>query len=197
MKRPLLVALLYAALSLGANPGYAQDMPSDFRAHLMSIRTGDMRKMKIHAAPVALPDTPFQDIDGNEIRFTDSHGKFLVVNFWATWCAPCREEMPSLAALRTAYADGVFDVITIATGRNRIEGIEKFYAEVGITDLPILLDPKGKIAREMGVLGLPVTLIVDPEGYEIGRLTGGADWFGQDALTFLKAVLDGPDGMEK
>ncbi len=196
MKRSLFAALLYAAFSLSANPALAQEMPGDFRDYLLSIREGDMRKMKIHETPIKLPDTAFIDVEGTEIRFSDSNGKFRVVNFWATWCAPCREEMPALATLRTEYGDGVFDVMTIATGRNRIEGIEKFYKEVGITDLPILLDPKGKLAREMGVLGLPVTVLVDAKGYEIARLTGGADWFDETTLTFLKAVLDGPGDME-
>lgn len=189
MKLPLL-ALLYAAMTLGANPVIAQGLEEDHRNVLIANRTDDMRKMSVHTEARAPIDVAYTDVDGNPLTLRDSDGTIRLVNFWATWCAPCREEMPSLAALRAEHTDGNFEVITIATGRNRISGIETFFVETGISNLPIYLDPKGQLARSMGVLGLPVTVLLDAEGYEIARLTGGADWHGDSAQSWLSILLD-------
>ena len=123
------------------------------------------------------------------MTFADTNGQFRLVNFWATWCAPCREEMPALDALQLELGGDDFQVMTIATGRNRLSGINKFYAQAEVTNLPILLDPKGKLATRMGALGLPVTVLLNPEGQEIARLTGGADWASENAIEVLKALM--------
>ena len=104
-----------------------------------------------------------------------------LVNFWATWCAPCRSEMPALDALARARGGADFEVITIATGRNSPEAIAAFRDEAGITDLPTFLDPKGALAAAMDVPGLPVTVLLDRDGNEVARLMGDADWNGPDA----------------
>ncbi|MFV2035211.1 MAG: TlpA disulfide reductase family protein [Halocynthiibacter sp.] len=112
------------------------------------------------------------------------------MNFWATWCAPCREEMPALDALQLKIGGDDFQVMTIATGRNRLSGINRFYEDANVTTLPILLDPKGKLATRMGALGLPVTILLNREGREIARLTGGADWATENAMAVLQALMD-------
>lgn len=189
MKRPLLTALLYAALSVGANPAAAID--SETRQTILDMRTGEMRKLKILAEASKMITVEFQDIDGNKMTFSDTNGQFRLVNFWATWCAPCREEMPALDALQAEMGGEDFQVMTIATGRNRLSGIHKFYAEADVTNLPILLDPKGMLAKRMGIVGLPVTIMLDREGREITRLTGGADWASENAMAVLRALMDG------
>ena len=188
MKRPLLTALLYAALTLGANPAAAID--AETRQIILDMRVDDMRKMKILEEPAAPIDVEFEDVDGNKMTLKDTNGQFRLVNFWATWCAPCREEMPALDALQVEMGGEDFQVMTIATGRNRLSGINKFYAKAEVTHLPILLDPKGKLATRMGALGLPVTVLLDREGHEIARLTGGADWASENAMAVLKALMD-------
>ena len=187
MKRPLLTALLYAALTLGANPVAAID--TETRQIILDMRAGDMRKMKILQEPATMIDVEFEDVDGNKMTFANTNGRFRLVNFWATWCAPCREEMPALDALQLEMGGEDFQVMTIATGRNRLSGINKFYAQAEVTNLPILLDPKGKLATRMGALGLPVTVLLNPEGREIARLTGGADWASENAIEVLKALM--------
>lgn len=183
----LIAGLLYAAGFPGANPAAAQSLDADQRAALGALRTGEMRKLVILDAPVAVPEEPVLDRAGGEHRLADSDGKLRVVNFWATWCAPCREEFPALDDLEAARGGPDFAVIPIATGRNDPEAIDRFMEDQGITALSdVYLDPKGKLARGMDVLGLPVTVIVNREGREIARLIGGADWSGPDA----KAVLD-------
>ena len=188
MKRPLLSVLLYAALTLGANPVAAFDVET--RQTILDMRVDDMRKMKVHVIPGDIVMVEFQDVEGNKMTLADTNGQYRLVNFWATWCAPCREEMPALDALQVEMGGEDFQVMTIATGRNRLAGIRKFYAEASVTNLPVLLDPKGKLAVSMGALGLPVTILLDREGQEIARLTGGADWASENALEVLRALMD-------
>ena len=96
--------------------------------------------------------------------------------------------MPTLQALDAAMGDD-FSVVTVATGRNSVEGIDKFFAEAGITTLPKLRDPKSELARNMGVLGLPLTVILNPEGQEVARMIGDADWNSADAKAMLTALI--------
>ena len=177
-----LVVVLYTSLLLGANAGHADVAAAD------AARAGDMRKLAFHAAPVDLPEIGLVDEIEAERALAEYQGQWVVLNFWATWCAPCRKEMPSLQALDSAMGDD-FSVVTVATGRNSVEGIDKFFAEAGVTSLPKLRDPKSELARNMGVLGLPLTVILNPEGQEVARLIGDADWAGADAAAVLAALM--------
>ncbi len=193
MKRPLLAAMLYAALTLGANPLLANGIDAGVRTEILDMREDSMRKLNIPSKPAKVSGTAFETEDGRKLVFSDSNGKFRLVNFWATWCPPCREEMPSLDRLQADFGGEDFQVMTIATGRNRIEGIYDFFEMAGVTNLPILLDPRGKLAREMGALGLPTTLLLDRNGREIARLTGGADWSSDNAKAVLRALMEASD----
>ena len=150
-----------------------------------ALRDGEMRKLVVHEEPLAVPEETVIDREGVEHALAEGNGKLRLVNFWATWCAPCRKENPSLDALEKARGGADFAVVSVATGRNDPAAIDRFNAEAGIT-LPVLLDPKGALARAMDVPGLPVTVIVNREGMEIARLMSGADWNGESA----RAILD-------
>jgi thiol-disulfide isomerase/thioredoxin len=176
-------ALLYTALALGANAAAADT------AAFEALREGDMQKLVFHAEPVAAGVMPFTDADGAEHHLSEWQGKIVLLNFWATWCAPCRKEMPMLDALQAEFGGEDFEVVTIATGRNSVQGIRRFYEEVGVTNLPVLLDPKQDLAREMAVFGLPITVILDREGREIARLRGEADWVSDSAKSILSALI--------
>ena len=128
-------AALYLALALGANAGAAQD-----RAALETLREGDMLKL-VFADPIAAPATAFQDQTGAEMTLAAFQGDWVVLNFWATWCAPCRMEMPTLSALQTAFAGQGVQVVTIATGRNDPMAMQDFMTEIGVTNLPLYTDP--------------------------------------------------------
>ncbi len=119
----------------------------------------------------------------------DYEGKVVLVNFWATWCAPCRKEMPALSELQKELGGEQFEVLTIATGRNSPEGIEKFFSEIGVDNLPRHQDPKQALAAQMGIFGLPISVILDAEGREIARLRGDADWSSDSAKAVIKALL--------
>ncbi|RGP39286.1 TlpA family protein disulfide reductase [Pseudotabrizicola alkalilacus] len=171
------LAVLYTALALGANPAAAD---------VAALRIGDMKKLALHSAPVNLAEIALLDADDNPASMTDYHGKWVVLNFWATWCAPCRHEMPSLDRLQAALPD--IAVVPVATGRNAVPGIQKFYAEAGITNLPVVRDPKSELSRSASVMALPVTLILNPEGQEVARLIGDADWDSDSAKAVLSAL---------
>ena len=186
--KKLVAALLYTCLAFGANAASA-DMSA-----MAALRDGDMKKLVIHEAPRAAGTVAFQLADGaGEATLADYAGKYVLLNFWATWCAPCRKEMPMLAELQTEFGGDRFEVLTIATGRNSPQGIKKFFEETGIDNLPRHQDPKQALARDMAVMGLPITVILNPEGQEIARLIGDADWASDSAKSII-AHLVGAEG---
>jgi thiol-disulfide isomerase/thioredoxin len=188
MKRlSLIAALFYAGLAAAANPAAAE--PPAGPAELAGLREGDMRKLVIHDAPRPVPETAFTDRDGNATTLAASNGKVRLVNFWATWCAPCRKEKPTLDALERELGGPDFGVIAIATGRNSPEAIDAFNAEAGIAALRTYLDPKGELAAAMNVPGLPVTVVLNREGQEVARLLGGADWTSPSARAIVAALI--------
>ncbi len=156
-------------------------------ADVAALRDGDMKKLAIHASPAPVPDAVLLDASDAEHSLTEFKGKWVVLNFWAIWCAPCRQEMPSLDRLQAAMPE--LAVVPIATGRNAVEGIERFFAEAGVQNLPILRDPKSDLSRAMGVLGLPVTVILNPDGQEVARLIGDAEWDSDSAKAVLAAMM--------
>ncbi|HVG49343.1 MAG TPA: TlpA disulfide reductase family protein [Rubellimicrobium sp.] len=183
----VLVAALYTGAFLAANGAVAQD--------LAALQEGDMRKLAILEEPVEVSTTAFEGDDGAEMTLQDLRGEVAVVNFWATWCAPCREEMPTLAKLQEELGDEGVRVATIATGRNDPVELENFLQEVGAGALPHWRDPQQALAREMGVLGLPITVILNREGQEVARLQGDADWSSESALAILRAIAaEGAEG---
>ena len=181
--RILSTAALYTALALGANAAVA-DM-----AMLEALKDGDMAKLSLASDPAPTSLEPFMDETGAEMTFADFQGKVVLVNFWATWCAPCREEMPSLAELQAELGGDDFQVVTIATGRNPPSAVDRFMDEIGVDTLPRYTDPRQALARSMGVMGLPVTVILDRDGNEVGRLMGGAEWNSESAKAILAAVM--------
>ena len=171
----------------------AQVMPEGLenRAEIEALRTGDMKKLQFHPAPKPVPAIAFDTENGGSAQLADYKGKLVVVNFWATWCAPCRKEMPMLDALQDELGGEAFEVVTIATGRNAPQAMRAFFEEIGVKHLPLHRDPNSALARGMGVLGLPVTVILSPEGVEVARLTGDADWSSDSAKAILRAMMTG------
>jgi len=154
------------------------------------LAEGLMLKLSFHETAKPAVTTAYTDADGKERTLTEYRGKYVLVNIWATWCPPCRKEMPSLDRLQKQKGGDKFEVVTIATGRNTVPGIKQFFASADVTSLPILLDPKQSLARDMGVLGLPVSVILNPEGQEIARLTGGAEWDTDSTFAIIQSLID-------
>ena len=179
----LSLALLYTAGMALANPAFA-----DMDAAKAAV-SGDMRKLVFHSTPKPVADVDFTTFDEAPLNLSQWQGKWVVLNFWATWCAPCRKEMPMLSALQEEFGGDDFEVLTIATSRNPPAKMQAFFDEIGVDNLPLHRDPKSMLARQMAVLGLPVTVILNPEGQEVARMTGDADWASDSARAVLRALM--------
>ncbi|PPB80532.1 thiol-disulfide isomerase/thioredoxin [Albidovulum inexpectatum] len=179
--------VLYTALVLGANAQGADP------AAIAQLREGSMRKLTLAESPQPVPQVAFTDAQGRELHLGDWSGKHVLVNFWATWCAPCRKELPALDALNRDLGGETFEVVTIAVGRNPLPAIERLFSELGVEHLPVYLDTRMELARAMGVLGLPVTVILDPQGREIARMTGDAEWDSDSARAIVAALTADAD----
>lgn len=175
MLRKMVLVVLYTAFACGANAGA-----------LDGLLQGDMKKLAVLETPVDLPEAVLLDASDAPHAMADYKGKWVVLNFWATWCAPCRKEMPSLDRLQAAMPE--IAVVPVATGRNDVAQIAKFYTQAEVANLPVLRDPKSGLAHAMGVMGLPVTIILNPKGQEVARLIGDAEWDSPDALAVLRAL---------
>ncbi|HEY0214182.1 MAG TPA: TlpA disulfide reductase family protein [Paenirhodobacter sp.] len=173
---------LYTALSLGANPAVALD--------LTALKTGEMKKMVVYAQPLATPDLPFVDQDGATHSLRTFAGQPVLLNFWATWCAPCRAEMPALDRAQADLGPRGLHVVTLATGRNPQAQITRFFDQAGVTHLPRYQDEQRGLARAMGVAGLPVSVLIDRNGLEVARIIGEADWNSPEARAVLTALTD-------
>ncbi|KAF0676459.1 TlpA disulfide reductase family protein [Profundibacterium mesophilum] len=198
------LAVLYMAIGLGANlavsgQGAAGDASAKTEAPagpsidvpaLEALREGSMKKLIFHSEPRAVSQEPFEDAQGETRRLGDWSGKPVLVNFWATWCAPCRTEMPLLDALQAEFGGEGFDVVTIATARSAPGGVDAFFADAGLAHLEKFYDADQALARDMAVLGLPVTLLLDAEGREIARMQGDADWFGESAKAIVAQLME-------
>ncbi|MDP5345689.1 MAG: TlpA family protein disulfide reductase [Paracoccaceae bacterium] len=175
-------AMLYAGFALCANAALAD------QAAVEALRKGDMEKLVFVSPAKPLPDAVLLDADDAPQSLEKYRGTWVVLNFWATWCAPCRAEMPSLDRLQAMMGDTVA-VVPVATGPNSLRAITDFYNKAEIKNLPVLRDPKQALAARMAVMGLPLTVILNPEGQEIARLIGDAEWDSDSARAILDALV--------
>jgi thiol-disulfide isomerase/thioredoxin len=139
--------------------------------------------------PKPAPELSFLDGQGNALSLEDFRGQVVVLNLWATWCAPCRREMPGLDRLQAMLGEDGLAVVPLSLDRGEVGQIETFYEEVGLPTLGIYHDPKAAAGRAFGAYGLPTTIVIDREGREIGRLLGPAEWDSEEAVTLIRAVL--------
>lgn len=186
MIRTVVSLFLYAFVLLGAN--FAVPASADLAA-IQAMREGSMKKLLFHKEPKPVSSEKFYDSEGSEVSLHDFRPKIVVLNFWATWCAPCRKEMPTLNALRKRLAGDKFEVLAVATGRSSPSDAAEFLLENDIDSLELYLDPKLKFLRGMGVLGLPTTIVIDSEGNELARLVGDADWNSESAIEIFSALI--------
>ena len=157
-----------------------------------ALSVGDMA-MFVFKEPHTLPDLTFQADGGTEKTFADWRGKVVLVNLWATWCAPCRKEMPDLDQLQKALGGDDFEVVAVSLDRGSGDRPKKFLSEINVTNLAFYHDPTTRLGHKLQAIGMPATLLLDREGREIGRLIGPADWDSEDALRLIRTVIERTD----
>ncbi len=138
-------------------------------------------------SPVAVPQ--FTDEIGKPQALADFRGKIVLLDVWATWCLPCRKEMPTLDRLQAALGGQDFEVVAISIDCDGPDAIKQFYAEAGIRHLAIHIDTSGKVGFALATMGLPTTLLINRQGQELGRLIGPADWDAPDTVAYLRSVM--------
>ena len=150
---------------------------------------GTARPFVFLKRPRAVALGPFEDGQGRTVTIERYRGRVLLLNFWATWCAPCIHEMPTLDRLQGALGGPEFAVLTVALDRRGMATVGPFWQAQGYRNLPVLLDTRWKTARRLGVSGLPATFLIDPEGRVIGYLLGPAEWDSPQARAFLRFYI--------
>lgn len=156
-----------------------------------SLATGGEppQKFAVQETPQPLPEIQFQDGDGQPKTLADFSGKVVLLNIWATWCAPCRKEMPTLDRLQAKLGGPDFDVVALSMDRGGSDKVKKFFAEIGIEHLALNIDTSGKAMFALGALGLPMTLLIDRQGKELGRLIGPAGWDSPEMVAFIHSYF--------
>jgi len=153
------------------------------------LSQGQMAAFVFHKEPEALPAVRFIDRAGRARSLEEWRGKVVLLNLWATWCLPCRKEMPALDRLGRQLGSDSFEVVAVSVDRTGVAGARKFLTEAGAEGLTLYADPTVRLAAQLRAAGLPATLLIDREGRELGRLLGPAEWDGADAERLIRAVL--------
>ena len=144
----------------------------------------------MHTAPRPLPEVRFENDQGETMSLADFRGSVVLLNLWATWCAPCRREMPTLDRLQAELGGPDFEVVALSIDRKGLPAVQEFYDELGLETLAIYFDETGEAQRALGVLGLPTTLLLDRAGKDVGRLLGPAEWDSPEMMAFLRDYVN-------
>lgn len=155
---------------------------------------GEMAAFLPAKKPLDLNDLPFVDKTGTSQSIAAFSGKTILANFWATWCAPCRKEMPALNKLQSEMGNETFAVVPVSMDRGQFAKPQGFLSQVGADDLELYHEPTGSLlgtlkAKARGT-GLPTTILVGPDGCEIGTLYGPAEWASEEAKSLIQKALD-------
>lgn len=163
------------------------ELPSGPGANPLSV--GQMAAFVFKKAPEEIPEFAFQDKDGKSRSLKEWQGKVVLLNLWATWCAPCRKEMPSLDRLQAELGGDKFEVVAISADKTGIEGATKFLGQIKVEKLGVYADPTVRIHSGLKAIGMPASILLDAKGREIGRLVGPAEWDSQEAKTLINAAI--------
>lgn len=147
------------------------------------------KNLVVHNAPKPVAPIKFEDEGGQTQSLADFKGKVVVLNIWATWCVPCRKEMPTLDRLQAALGGPDFEVVPVSIDLGGVDAVRQFYAGIAVHNLAMYVDTSGRVLRELGAIGLPTTLIVDRSGREVGRIVGPAEWDSVELIQYLRSVI--------
>jgi thiol-disulfide isomerase/thioredoxin len=154
---------------------------------------GEVAALTMATAPLRLPDLAFEDADGKPKKLSDWRGRTVLVNLWATWCVPCRKEMPALEALQARLGGPKFEVVAVNIDTRDPEKPKTFLKDANLTRLGFFNDQKAKVFQDLKsvgrALGMPTSVLVDGAGCEIGTIAGPADWDSDDAVKLITAAM--------
>jgi thiol-disulfide isomerase/thioredoxin len=139
--------------------------------------------------PRPLPPLSFVNGDGEATTLADFHGRIVLLNVWATWCVPCRKEMPALDRLQASLEGADFAVVPLSIDHRGRDAVERFYRELGLKSLRIYHDPSGNAPYTINAFGMPTTLLIDREGRELGRVSGAVQWDDAAMVSRIKGYL--------
>jgi thiol-disulfide isomerase/thioredoxin len=159
------------------------------KGSLAGLNKGAMAPLLVRPKPLDLPDFTFIDGSGATKSLADWRGKVVLINIWATWCVPCRDEMPALDRLETERGGKDFEVVAVNIDKGGPDKARAFLQETGTMRLALYTDPSGKLFAALKAVGMPTTLIIDRNGKEIGRLVGPADWGSPEAKRVIEAAV--------
>ncbi|HEY3305818.1 MAG TPA: redoxin domain-containing protein, partial [Candidatus Binatia bacterium] len=137
---------------------------------------------------IRAPDFSLEDLSGKRLSLKDLRGKVVFLNFWATWCVPCRQEMPLMEALHREFKDQGLEIVAVNFREDK-KAVEKFFAELGLT-FKVLLDYDGNVSNEYGAWSLPLTYIINRKGEFVGKTIGDRKWDSEDARAFFRELLE-------
>src|SRR3954469_9246805 len=189
-----LAAVYGISTFLGNRAGDAQCAPAVATAgRVASFARGEVAGVVVASRPLRLPDLTFRDGSGSERHLAEWRGRTVLLNLWATWCVPCRKEMPALDQLQAKLGGPPFEVVSINIDTRDAEKPRAWLKEVGIARLGYYADASAKVFQDLKLvgraIGMPTTILVDPAGCEIGTIAGPAEWASEDALALLRAAL--------
>jgi len=187
------LAAVYGIGAMQSNPADpACRASAELTARLAPLARGEVAAINIASTPSRLPDLAFNDASGKPVTLADFRGRTVLLNLWATWCVPCRKEMPALDALQEKLGGERFQVVAVNIDTRNLDKPRTWLNDVGIKQLGYYADPSAKVFQDLKVigkaLGMPTTLLVDPNGCELGVLAGPAEWASDDALKLIEAA---------
>jgi thiol-disulfide isomerase/thioredoxin len=165
----------------------------DLARKLAPLAHGEVAALTMATAPLRLPDLTFEDAEGRQKKLSDWRGRTLLVNLWATWCVPCRKEMPALDSLQTRLGGPNFEVVAINIDTRDHEKSKNFLKDANLTRLGYFSDRNAKVFQDLKAvgraLGMPTSVLVDGQGCEIATIAGPAEWGSDDAVKLIRAAV--------
>ena len=165
----------------------------DLARKLAPLAHGEVAALTMATAPLRLPDLAFEDADGKPRKLSEWRGRTVLVNLWATWCVPCRKEMPALDSLQTKLGGRDFEVVAVNIDTRDPEKPKNFLKDANLTRLDYFSDQKAKVFQDLKAvgraLGMPTSVLVDGAGCEIATVAGPAEWASDDAVKLITAAM--------
>jgi thiol-disulfide isomerase/thioredoxin len=188
------VAGVYGIGSLTRNAGDPGCQPTaDLARKIAPFANGEVAAVTPAAKPMAIPDLTFKDATGAPKKLSDWRGRTILLNLWATWCVPCRKEMPALDELQTKLGAEDFQVVAINIDTRDLDKPRNWLQEAGIKSLGYFSDEKAKVFQDLKLVGkafgMPTSILIDKAGCEIGSIAGPAEWASDDAVKLIRAAL--------